>query len=87
MHVCAILTSEGKVYKADAKQMIIMEGDFHGFNGVPNDYLPGLEGADSTSDLDSLTAISGATISSDAMKNTLKDAFAAFATLENGGNN
>ena len=87
MHVCAILTSEGKVYKADAKQMIIMEDAFHGFNGVPNNYLSGLQGADSTSDLDSLTAISGATISSDAMKNTLKDAFAAFATLENGGNN
>ena len=87
MHVCAILDAEGKVYKVDAKQLIIMEGDFHDFNGVPSNYLSGLKGANSSSNLDELTSISGATISSDAMKNTLKDAFATFASLENGGNN
>ena len=87
MNVFVAIDSEGKIAKVSAETLIFHEEYFFGFGGVPSGYLTNLEGLTGTSYDGSQTLISGATMTSNSMAQSLKDAFAAYEALKNGGSN
>ena len=90
MDIYVIIDSEGKIYKVDAETLVFEMDEFieyGGFAGIPSGYLGNMEGKTSTDDIDSFTTISGATMSSKAISLSIKDVFAAYNALGNGGNN
>ncbi len=87
MNVYVAIDSEGKIAKVMADALIFHEEYFMGFGGVPSGYLANLEGLTGTAYDGSQTLITGATMTSNSMAQSLKDAFAAYETLKNGGSN
>ena len=85
MNVYVILDAEGKIVKVDFSAFFFEEEYFFkkpSFN--KDNYVGALEGLDGTT-LGDATLVTGATLSSNAVKQAINDAFAEFATL--GGNN
>lgn len=77
-----LLTSEGKIAGFSVKELII-EGDYYSSYTLPDGYYTSFNGLDSSwSGEEAL--ISGATLSSDAVKDALNDAFDAYKTLKGG---
>lgn len=92
MNVYIILDQDGKIFKIKAAEIVFAAEHFHEnsngviFEGIPTDYLDKMIGKDNATFTDDLTVITAATMSSDAMRVSLKDAFAAFAALKGGKN-
>ena len=87
MDVYVVIDSEGNIVKVNAKTLIFHEEYFTGFGGVPDGYIAGLGGLTNETFDSSQTLISGATMTSNSMAQSLKDAFAAYEALKNGGSN
>jgi hypothetical protein len=83
MDVYVIVDSEGKISMVDAKQLIFDEDDFKsmGFGGVPGGYIDGFIGQTGDSWTGDQAIITGATMTSNAMKEAVADAFAAFDSI------
>jgi electron transport complex protein RnfG len=93
MDVFVVLDSEGKIYKTQANTLIFEE-EFFMFNdkgikyeGIPTDYYQNMVGVGSGDLTADTTLITAATMTSNAMNVSLKDAFAAYDKLAKGGNN
>lgn len=77
-----LLTSEGKIAGFSVKELII-EGDYYSSYTLPDGYYTSFNGLDSSwSGEEAL--ISGATLSSDAVKEAINDAFDAYNSLKGG---
>lgn len=87
MDVYVVIDSEGKIAKIDAKTFIFEEEFFMTFAGMPNGYKEGFEGLTSETFDGSQAMIATATMTSNAMKQSTNDAFAAYEALKNGGSN
>ena len=93
MNVFVVLDSEGKIYKTQAETLIFEEEYFKyngkgvKYEGIPSDYYENMVGIGSSELTTNTTLITAATMSSNAMKESLNDAFAAFEKLAKGGNN
>ena len=81
MNVYIIIDSEGKIAKVDASQLVFEEEYFYGFNGIPDGYMDGFIGESSNTWAGNEALIAGATITSNAMKTAVNDAFDAFDSL------
>jgi hypothetical protein len=87
MDFYVVIDSEGKIAKIDAKTFIFEEEFFMTFAGMPNGYKEGFEGLTSETFDGSQAMIATATMTSNAMKQSTNDAFAAYEALKNGGSN
>lgn len=87
MDVYFILDSEGKIVKMNAKEFVFDEDYFFGFGGMPNNYQGGFVGLTNETFDGSQAIIATATMTSNAMKQSTYDSFAAFAAINNGGAN
>lgn len=87
MDVYFILDAEGKIVKMSAKEFVFDEEYFFGFGGIPNNYQGGFEGLTSETFDGSQAIIATATMTSNAMKQSTYDSFAAFEAINNGGAN
>ncbi len=77
-----LLTDEGKIAGFSVKSLIL-EGDYFTSYTLPDGYYSSFNGLDSSwSGEEAL--ISGATLSSDAVKDAINDAFSAFSALKGG---
>ena len=83
MDVFVIIDENGAIAKMNAKQFIFMEEYFHGFAGVPGGYTNGFVGVTGDWNGDAAT-ITGATMSTNAIKQAVNDAFAAFNSIKGG---
>ncbi len=79
-----VLTEDGKIYSFSVKELII-EADYFSQYTLRDDYYDTFVGLDSSWSGDE-AIISGATLSSDAVRDALNDGFAVYASLK-GGNN
>ncbi len=87
MDVYVVIDGNGAIAKVSAKQLIFEEQYFFGFAGVPNGYLGGFNGVtEGTWGEGDLAIIAGATMTSNAMKQAVTDAFNSFDSLNLGGN-
>lgn len=84
MDVYYVLDSEGKIVKMTADTLIFHEEYFTSFEGIPDGYQKGFIGNDSSSFDENIAIIAGATMTSNAMKKSTKDIFAAFDTALGG---
>ncbi len=86
MDVYLIIDENGAIAKMDADQFIFDEEYFHNFGGldVPA-YKNGFVGLTPDTWNDDKAVIATATMTSNAMKQSTKDAFAAFKSINNGG--
>ena len=84
MDVYIIVDENGAIVKVDAKEFIFEEQYFATFAGMPTDYKGGFVGQTSETWNDDIAVIATATMTSNAMKQSTKDAFAAFNSI-NGG--
>jgi len=88
MDVYVIIDANGAIAKIDAAEFIFLESDFleyghSGYTGMPSGYTDGFIGA--TSDWNGDAAIiTGATMTSNAVKQSVNDAFAAFNSIKGG---
>ena len=73
--------------KFNATQLIFDEQYFMGFQGVPSGYISGFNGLTAETFDGSQAVITGATMTSNAIKQSTNDSFAAFKTIANGGSN
>ena len=85
MDVYLIIDSEGKIAKMSAQQFIFDEEYFMSFAGMPSDYQSKFEGLTSETFDGSQAIIATATMTSNAVKQSTIDAFAAFEAIKNGG--
>ena len=85
MDVYLIIDSEGKIAKMSAQQFIFDEEYFMSFAGMPSDYQTKFEGLTSETFDGSQAIIATATMTSNAVKQSTYDAFAAFEAIKNGG--
>ena len=84
MDVYIIVDETGAIVKVDAKQFIFEEEYFVAFAGMPTDYKGGFVGQTSETWNDDIAVIATATMTSNAMKQATKDAFAAFNSIKGG---
>ena len=83
MDVFVIIDENGAIAKINAKQFIFMEEYFLGFAGVPGGYTNGFVGVTGDWNGDAAT-ITGATMTTNATKQAVNDAFAAFNSIKGG---
>ena len=82
MTMYILLTEDGKIAAFSVKELII-EADYYSSYTLPDDYYSSFSGLDSSwSGEEAL--ISGATLSSDAVKDAINDAFDAYRTVKGG---
>ena len=85
MDVFLIIDANGAIAKMDAKQFIFEEEYFMTFGGMDTPaYKEGFEGATADSWTGDLAIIAGATKTSDAVKQSTEDSFAAFESIKGG---
>ena len=84
MDVYIIIYENGAIAKVDAKEFIFEEHYFGNFAGMPTDYKGGFVGQTSESWNDDIAVIATATMTSNAMKQSTKDAFATFESIKGG---
>lgn len=84
MDVYVILDANGAIVKVDAKSLIFHEEYFQDFDGVPEGYLGGYAGFTGETWTGDAALITGATITTNAMKEAVNDAFAAFNSIKGG---
>ena len=77
-----LLTQDGKIASFSVKELII-EADYFSLYSIRDDYYPSFEGLDSSWSGEE-AIISGATLSSDAVKDGINDAFDAYRTIKGG---
>ncbi len=77
-----LLTSDGKIADFSVKELII-EADYFSAYSMPENYLASFAGLDSSWNGDK-AIISGATLSSDAVRDAIDDAFSAYNTIKEG---
>ena len=88
MEIYVIIDQNGAIAKLDAKQFIFEESDFleyghSGYTGMPGGYTDGFAGV--TDDWNGDAAvITGATMTTNAVKQAINDAFAAFNSIKGG---
>ena len=87
MDVYFIIDAEGKIVKMNASEFIFDEEYFGAFAGMPNNYQGGFEGLTSETFDGSQAIIATATMTSNAVKQSTYDSFAAFDVIKNGGAN
>ena len=86
MDVYFVLDENGAIVKMDAAQFIFEEEYFNAFAGMDTAaYKNGFVGSTADTWNDSTAVIATATMTSNAMKQSTKDVFAAFNTINNGG--
>ena len=88
MDVFVIIDENGAIAKTDAKQFIFLESDFleyghSGYTGMPSGYVNGFVGVTGDWNGDAAT-ITGATMTTNAVKQAVNDAFAAFNSIKGG---
>ena len=84
MDVYFVLDENGAIVKMDAKQLIFDEEYFFNFGGMPENYKGGFAGATSETWNEDVAVIATATMTSNAMKQSTKDAFEAFNSIKGG---
>ena len=85
MDVYIIIDENGAIAKIDAKQFIFEEEYFVAFGGMdPATYKAGFEGLTSDTWTGDAAVIATATMTSNAMKQSTEDAFAAFDSIKGG---
>ena len=85
MDVYIIIDENGAIAKVDAKQFIFEEEYFSAFGGMdPASYKAGFEGLTSDTWTGDAAVIATATMTSNAMKQSTEDAFAAFDSIKGG---
>ena len=84
MDVYIIVDENGAIVKVDAKQFIFEEEYFGTFAGMPSDYKGNFVGQTSETWSDDIAVIATATMTSNAMKQSTNDAFAAFNSIKGG---
>ena len=87
MDIYFIMDANGAIVKTDAKQYVFEEHDFkeyQGFQGVPKDYRDGFVGITGETFTGNEVVLSGATMSTNAIKVATEDAFAAFNSVKGG---
>ncbi len=85
MDVYVIIDANGAIAKVDAKQFIFDEEYFGNFGGMDvGSYKAGFEGLTSESWTGDAAVIATATMTSNAMKQSTEDAFAAFNAIKGG---
>ena len=85
MDVYIIIDENGAIAKVDAKQFIFKEEYFVSFGGMdPATYKAGFEGLTSDTWTGDAAVIATATMTSNAMKQSTEDAFAAFDSIKGG---
>ncbi len=84
MDMYIVIDEDGKIAKFDAKALIFHEEYFGNFAGMPAGYKDNLIGLDQNSYDGSQTVIATATMTSDAVKAGMNDAFAAFESIKGG---
>lgn len=77
-----LLTSDGKIADFSIKELII-EADYFSAYSMPENYLASFAGLDSSWSGDE-AIISGATLSSEAVRDAIDDAFSAYNTIKEG---
>lgn len=83
MDVYVIIDANGAIAKVDAEQFIFEEEYFGSFAGInTNEYKSGFEGLTSETWNGDVAAIATATMTSNAMKQSVEDAFESFATVK-----
>ena len=87
MDVYFIIDANGAIVKMDADTFIFEEEYFNGFQGIPDNYVSGFAGLTGKTWTDDVAVIAGATKTSNAMKQSTNDVFAAFESINKGGNN
>ena len=87
MDVFIVIDENGAIAKFNAAQLIFDEQYFMGFQGVPSGYISGFNGLTAETFDGSQAVITGATMTSNAIKQSTNDSFAAFKTIANGGSN
>ena len=86
MDVYFVIDENGAIAKIDAKQFIFDEEYFGSFGGMNTaDYKNGFVGITTDTWTGDAAIIATATMTSNAMKESTTDAFAAFASIEKGG--
>ena len=89
MDVFVVIDKDGSIVKTDITTVVFEEHDFmeyQNFAGVPGGYLDGFAGVTGDTWNDGEVAvIAGATMSTNAIKQSTKDAFAAFNSINEGG--
>ena len=84
MDVYIVVDENGAIVKVDAKQFIFEEEYFANFAGMPDGYKGGFVGQTSETWSDDIAVIATATMTSNAMKQSTNDAFAAFNSIKGG---
>lgn len=83
--ICVILDASGAIVKVDAQELIhgedFMLDYFDDYTGVPGGYMDGFIGESSNTWTGNEALIAGSTITSNAMKTAVNDAFDAFDSL------
>lgn len=85
MNVFIVIDEAGAIVKTSITELVFEEHDFEeygGFGGVPSGYLESFAGLTQDSDT---PVIAGATMSSNAIKQSTKDIFDAFKSMNIGG--
>ena len=77
-----LLTEDGKIASFSVKELII-EADYFSAYTLPDGYYSSFEGLDSSWSGDE-ALISGATLSTDAVRDGIDDAFDAYRTIKGG---
>lgn len=86
MDVYFVIDENGAIVKMDAAQFIFEEEYFNGFAGMDTSaYKNGFVGSTADTWSDDKAIIATATMTSNAMKQSTKDVFAAFNTINEGG--
>lgn len=86
MTIYVVLDENGKIYAFNAAQLIIEAEYFSGYSLEPTSYKAGFVGLDSSTWTGDQAIVSGATMTTDAVKCAINDAFEAFEAIM-GGNN
>ena len=84
MDVYIVLDANGAIAKVDAKQLIFEEEYFMTFAGMPDNYKGGFVGFTSDTWTGDAAVIATATYTSDAMNQSVEDAFEAFNSIKGG---
>ena len=87
MDVYVVIDENGAITKLTAKTFIFEEKYFMGFAGMPSGYVDGFVGLTANTFDGSQAMIATATMTSNAVKQSTNDAFAAYEALKNGGSN
>ena len=88
MNIFVIIDENGAIAKMDAEKFIFEESDFleyghSGYTGMPGGYTDGFAGVTDEWNGDA-AVITGATMTTNAVKQAVNDAFAAFDSIKGG---